>query len=65
MSRQFQMYLSEEDETEAEMATWIDQHKDIVGGESAILKLAMMHLKKEKGAELESINPESEDETLI
>lgn len=52
MTSKFTLYVPDE---EKELAEWIDDVSEVFGSESAVLKQAVKHFKREKGEELESL----------
>jgi len=58
MSEQHTVYYPDEEE---DLAQWVENHEDVLGGRSNLYKRAVKLLKEEHGAEIDSLSVDEHD----
>lgn len=53
MGEQVSFHIKEEDR---DLYEWLDENAEVFGGPSGLVVMALKHLRKEKGDEIESLN---------
>lgn len=62
MSEQHTVYYSDEED---ELADWVEQYEDVLGGRSDMYKRAMILLRKDHGDDIEDMSDENEGRDVL
>lgn len=62
MSKQHTVYYQEEEE---ELAEWVEEYEDVLGGRSAFIKRGLRLLRKDYGDEIRALSEEEEPDITV